>query len=266
MRNLHPKSLFAFTLAAAVTLAAGTAQGAFVTVEDWDGFSLDVEPHVSANWTRNNVNDSHGRIASDPAGGGDQVLKLTSGFSGRGYYTNLGSNALPDNAVSTLLFRFYSGGATVQARLTDHDVITTQWFTEDRAGVGITSDNALSGVPITGGVWYNAWLVVDLVNDMYDIYLSEGADAAALVLNDVAIQLNSSSSSVDNTPDALDTFMLVLGQPQNTGNSSYIGDIMVDTSGANLTNPFGAAAVPAPAALPAGLALMGIVAARRRRA
>ena len=123
-------------------------------------------------------------------------------------------------------------------------------------------NNSVNLLPINGSAttldlnkWLNIWVVVNNSANTYDVYLNDGGDADAgdKIGDDLAFR---------NPPAAnnLVSFLVIEFGDGSTDDFVRLDNIAFDLSGENLTNP-----IPTPAALPAGLAMLGLCVARRRR-
>jgi hypothetical protein len=252
---------FSVLVSATFILAASAvpAHGAFVLIEDWEGLDVGQEISVSATWTEHTGNNN-AYVANDPLGGIDgQVARFAPGTdSGRGYWADLGENALPDGGVSTIFFRVNADGAQVFTRLSDVPV-GSNWYQYDRTSTTITAEPSIATQAVTAGAWYNVWVVVDLANDLYDVYVSDAAPGTPTQENLTFSALDYTGAPSGTSPGDLQSVLLILGSTHAGNEQTFIGDIWVDTTGENLVNP-----IPEPATMSL-IGLGGLLMLRRRR-
>ncbi len=223
-------------------------------------------------WTTGGSNFT---VASDPAGGANQVAQVTNAAA-QPAYIGLGANSIANNTIGTIFYRTRRNGlVNISAGLSDvaspaspsnfadFEAQLNNQTTADflgRNGGAFTTTIGPAGSPsgnFLDNTWINVWMVVNNTTDTYQIYLDTGSGQ---FLAQTAANLSTftfRNSGAGAQPNALTTALFA----GNTGAGTwFFDDIYVDNTGSNLANPIPEPAVPAMFGL-VGLAML----ARRRR-
>ena len=189
--------------------------------------------------------------ASDATDNELEVWGLSSGSSGwRGASTDLANNfaedlTFADSSTNTLFFQFSVSGSDsfdCMFGLTDSQSVldnTDSWrdfavmpfLSGGVAGVAdfkatTSSGDAVAIENVTTGIWYNVWLVVDTVNNVFDVYTSTGTDAGTLAISDAVFRNSKGLTS-----------LAAFGLTQNLNGTVRVDNIYADIGSVNVTHP-----------------------------
>jgi hypothetical protein len=258
--------------AAAVLLGAQqSARAAFVLVEDFNALTTGAVNSQNG-WTADSATVDV--IDTAPASAADKALQ-NGDNSTEAYKT---TPTIANNSTGTVFFQFnasnLSSGQSFGIADSSIDVDGGSVFLNYRAQLALTgtggftarsggSSETIDSVSLSTDTWYSIWMVVNNTANTFQAWIQGGSIASQT-------QLAAGSTSTFNfrnqEPGSADlTNFLFARGGGGTGDSVAIDNIYVDNAESNLDNPI-ATVIPGPAALPAGLALLGLAAIKRRRA
>lgn len=263
---IRQMKLIAAALAAVIVLfGSGSADAAFVLVEDFNALSTG-GVNGQNGWTADSATVNV--IDTAPASASDKALQ--NGDNSTEAYKTIPTIA--DGATGTAFFQFHLTSLTPGQSwgLADSSIGATAFdsyrpqIALNAAGNFVALDGgssaAIDNVSLSTGVWYSIWMVTNNASNDYQVYIQGGSIASQT-------QLTASGDgtfafrNTETSSAALTNFLFARGT--GTADSVAIDNLYVDNAGQNLANPI-AAVIPTPAALPAGLALMGLIAMRHR--
>lgn len=238
---------------------AGTAQGAFTLVDDFDGIAV------------GSVNGENGWTASD-----NSIDVVADGFDGNGLQNGNNSTwaaktipTIATGTTGTLFFQFNASNlASGQSfGLADSNLDGTI-FNSYRPQLALTGSGPftardggdsleIDSVSLQPDTWYSVWMVVNNDTKTWEAYIQGGAIASQ---TKIASEGENVFNFRDSEQTAADLVNFVYARGNGTGDSVIIDNIMVDTTGENLSNP-----IPEPSVLAmSGLLSVGLLARRRR--
>ena len=194
-----------------LVLTALTTVGRAELFDDFQGYDISVSTNVIDLETTWEARESSDLVDIIDDGTGNQVLA----FGGVGFQ-NPAITAIPDTAAATTMFyRFYVANEDVDNSFGLSDLTDNGWFDNFEIQTAVIRSGTLDdGVvdfkarnngttttltTVNASQWYNVWIVVDQVNDTYDVFLTSGNAAATeadLVADDYGFRNGTSDSLV----------------------------------------------------------------------
>ncbi|MEN1678288.1 MAG: hypothetical protein AAGJ46_01750 [Planctomycetota bacterium] len=247
--NVTPGLTPLIRLSIALTLfVPATCSAAFTSISDFESLTPGALGSQGG-WTSELSATSVYTVTADPDNPSNQVLRATGTSAAQGApndgnaYISLGSNSIADGTTGTVFFRMRTsdlsdlvfGASDLAAPFTwsSYEGYMVMGAVAGNNAFRVRNGGAFSGnlLGYSGDEWYNVWLVLDHTADSTSLYVSQGADPAAL--------LGSGGFRTGNEPDTdLVSLNLRMGAAHNNNNArGYLDDIYVDNSGVNLANP-----------------------------
>lgn len=280
----------AVVLALTIAGFGARAHGAYVLVDNFDGYTAGTNISGQGAWTANTVGSAISSVVANPGGSG-QALSLpafqtTAGLPSNYVYNNSSNINIANGTTGTLFYQFRFEGSgilntshgiadrapvggtdfstfEVQVRSGNQDQATqyNDMYVRDGAAFeGMTSGVGGTSPKFLSGVWYNFWLVADNTADTFTIRVQSSQDPNYLTQT----QLTSGADALNfrnGTTSALNAFYAMNGPSQ--AQALFFDNIYVDNSGINLVNPV---PVPEPSALfHFAVGLGGWILLRRKR-
>ncbi|QNN22944.1 hypothetical protein HED60_11925 [Planctomycetales bacterium ZRK34] len=251
----------------AMAAVAPQAQAAFVLVENFNALA-DGAVNGQNGWTADN--SSVDVISTSPASASDKALE-SGGPSTEAYKT---IPTIANGSIGTVFFQFNADVLTAGSSFGLADTTISGGIFESyrpQIALNATGDFLVRDggsfdtvdQAVSADTWYSIWMVADnSAANTYEVYIQGGAFGSQTQLT-----AGSGAQSVfafrnDETGGAdLTNFLFAHGG--GTDNAIVVDNIYVDAAGENLTDPI-SAVIPVPAALPAGLMLMGALVIRRK--
>ena len=249
MTSQLKQNLRFLTLAATLVLAFASlpTHAEFVLIDNFETYSEGDTYLDMTGW------ENSGTVDTDPAGGTNLVLDYNTSD---GYSRYVGSDiTIADNTTGTLFYRLRIADGDINCASGMSDTTDADSWGDYEAQLTWKSPEDTvdvrsgGGAAITPDAWYNIWMVIDNTNDEYDVYLQSNDDANFSSQTKIGSTAGFRNGAGNNDMVA---FML----HSNNGDSIYIDDIKLDSTGQNLT-------IPEPASLT--LLILGGLALTRRR-
>ena len=243
-------SFLSLTAVLCAGLMIVNAQAAFQAVDTFDSLNL-ADINGQNGW---DADPGSGEVVLDPAGGGNQVLKVLteSGemfkaasiaqgttrmlfqrlrFEEHGRYSFGLSSAT--NPLEYVDFRAELGMAAATASDPSNDL---------RVANGLDTEIYDVLTTLEPGIWYNVWVLVDNSSETYQVWLNSNSGGDATAGDQLSNSAGETLFEFRKTPGTdLNTFFIKTGSGDNPLNGRfYIDDIYLEDSGdTNLSNPAG---------------------------
>ncbi len=268
----HVVPFVAFTLM--LILSAPRAQAAFVLIDD---FSVGITGTPLSAYNPSWSASTHYTIQTDPTNASNLVASLASNAGNNTAATRSfgAANNIADGTTGTIFFRaMYPSGVSGNFGIYMQDTIVNGQTGNRRAGVvfagsTLTEVGSSSGPVTTAGwsspakdSWYRFWVVMDNLNDQFELYAQDEVGGLQTLLGiGAGTLLNFQNGPTSNPIQAI----MLLTSNNSVPTGGFFDDLYVDNTGRNLSNPLAAvqAAIPEPASISL-LALCGLAMLARR--
>ncbi|MBI1370998.1 MAG: hypothetical protein GC162_20380 [Planctomycetes bacterium] len=251
----------------ATLMLSTQARAAFVLVENFNALT-DGGVDGQNGWTASDA--SVDVTSAAPASPADKALQ--SGSTSTAAYKTVAS--INNGSTGTVYFQFNASVTTpgTSFGLADASIsLVSNTFNSYRPQIAIDAAGAFVArdggsfvtldQSVAANIWYSVWMVANNSSDTFKAYIQGGAFATQTQLTANAGVKTSFAFRNDETGTAaLTNFLFAHGG--GTDSAIVVDNIYIDAAGQNLAAPV--TAVPAPAALPAGLTLMSLLMMRRR--